>query len=142
MERHRYRLLIAVEQEKTGKRLRIPMHENLRSVRTEIPRVAVTILTGSRYVPWTSDGFRHVWADQLASPIMAPLRERRRVFHGLRKSAVVFLLEAGCTDAEVFAITGQSREMVEHYALQVNQESSLPQQVGDCDAGTNRERTG
>jgi hypothetical protein len=52
---------------------------------------------------------------------MALLRERRRVFHGLRKSAVVFLLEAGCTDAEISAITGQSREMVEHYALQVNQ---------------------
>ncbi len=43
------------------------------------------------------------------------------MFHGLRKSAVVFLLEAGCTDAEVAAITGQSREMVEHYAREVNQ---------------------
>jgi hypothetical protein len=31
------------------------------------------------------------------------------------------LLEASCTDAEVCAITGQSREMVEHYALQVSQ---------------------
>lgn len=47
---------------------------------------------------------------------LAPLRSRRLVFHGLRKSAVVFLLEAGCADAEVAAITGQSREMVEHYA--------------------------
>ena len=42
------------------------------------------------------------------------------MFHGLRKSAVVMLLEAGCTDAEVSAITGQSRKMVEHYAQQVN----------------------
>ncbi len=50
-----------------------------------------------------------------------PLREQKCVFHGLRKSAVVMLLEAGCTDAEVSAITGQSREMVEHYALAVNQ---------------------
>lgn len=32
------------------------------------------------------------------------------------------LLEAGCTDAEVAAITGQSRQMVEHYARLVNQE--------------------
>jgi biotin operon repressor len=39
----------------------------------------------------------------------------------LRKSAVVFLLEAGCTDAEVSAITGQSRQMVEHYGRQLNQ---------------------
>ena len=115
------RSLIAVVQEKTGKRLWIPMHQNLRALLAEIPRVSIAILTSSRRVPWTSDGFRHVWADQLASPIMAPLRERRRVFHCLRKSAVVFLLEAGCTDAEVAAITGQSREMVEHYALQVNQ---------------------
>jgi integrase len=115
------RALIAVVQEKTGKRLWIPMHENLRVLLAEIPRVSITILTSSRRVPWTSDGFRHVWADQLASPIMAPLRERRRVFHGLRKSAVVFLLEAGCSDAEVSAITGQSREMVEHYAREVNQ---------------------
>jgi hypothetical protein len=95
------------------------MHENLRSVLAEIPRVAVTILTNSRHVPWTPDGFRHVWADQLASP-----------HHGASKGAPaasstasesVVLLEAGCTDAEVSAITGQSREMVEHYALQVNQ---------------------
>ena len=53
--------------------------------------------------------------------VMRPLRDNNRVFHGLRKSAVVFLLEAGCTDAEVSAITGQSRQMVEHYAKQVNQ---------------------
>ena len=38
-----------------------------------------------------------------------PLRDNNRVFHGLRKSAVVFLLEAGCADAEVSAIAGQSR---------------------------------
>jgi hypothetical protein len=31
------------------------------------------------------------------------------------------LLEAGCTDAEVAAITDQSRDMVEHYARAVNQ---------------------
>ena len=53
--------------------------------------------------------------------VMRPLRDNNRVFHGLRKSAVVFLLEAGCTDAEVSSITGQSRQMVEHYAKQVNQ---------------------
>ena len=43
------------------------------------------------------------------------------VFHGLRKSAVVMLLEGGCTTAEVQAITGQSMQMVEHYAKKVSQ---------------------
>lgn len=33
----------------------------------------------------------------------------------------VMLLEAGCTDAEVASITGQSRQMVEYYSRQVNQ---------------------
>jgi hypothetical protein len=51
----------------------------------------------------------------------ATFRQRKLVFHGLRKSSVVMLLECGCTDAEVAAITGQSREMIEHYALMVNQ---------------------
>lgn len=49
------------------------------------------------------------------------VRDRGLVFHGLRKSAVVMLLEAGCTDAEVAAVTGRSRKMVEHYARQVRQ---------------------
>jgi hypothetical protein len=52
---------------------------------------------------------------------MVPIREAGLVFHGLRRSAVVLLLEAGCTDAEVAAITGQSRQMIEHYARHVNQ---------------------
>ena len=42
------------------------------------------------------------------------------VFHGLRKSSVVFLLEAGCSTAEVRSVTGQSLQMVERYALDVN----------------------
>ncbi len=50
-----------------------------------------------------------------------PIKKAGLVFHGLRKSAVVTLLEAGCTDAEVAAITGQSRQMIEHYSKQVNQ---------------------
>jgi hypothetical protein len=42
------------------------------------------------------------------------IRDAGFVFHGLRKSAVVMLLSAGATEAEVMAITGQSREMVAH----------------------------
>jgi hypothetical protein len=69
-----------------------------------------------------SSRVQSVMAGAADRPDMVALRERRLVFHGLRKSAVVFLLEAGCTDAETAAITGQSRDMVEHYAKQVNQQ--------------------
>jgi integrase len=113
--------LIGVTQNKTGKKLWIPMHGQLKTVLNEIPRRSVNILTNSRGSPWTADGFKSSWAEEMKRDVMRPLRDNNRVFHGLRKSAVVFLLEAGCTDAEVSAITGQSRQMVEHYAKQVNQ---------------------
>lgn len=48
---------------------------------------------------------------------MAPHDEAR---HGLRKNAVNALLEAGCTIAEVASITGQTFQVVEHYAAQMN----------------------
>jgi integrase len=113
--------LISVTQNKTGKKLWIPMHTHLRALLHKIPRTAVTILVSSKGKPWTPMGFKASWSAELNRYEMQVLREKRRVFHGLRKSAVVLLLEAGCTDAEVAAITGQSRQMIEHYARQVNQ---------------------
>ena len=132
--------LIAVVQNKTRKKLWIPMHANLRAALHDIPRCGVTILTSTKGQPWTL-----IWTKELNRPEMKLLRKKQLVFHGLRKSAVVFLLEAGCTDAEVSAITGQSRQMVEHYAKQVNQrklaataiskweasETNSPEQDGD-----------
>jgi hypothetical protein len=110
--------VIAVVQQKTGKKLRVPMHRDLRAVLDMIPRRSVTILSNTLGKPWTVDGFKTSWGKELAH--MPELRGL--VFHGLRKSAVVMMLEAGCTDAEVSGITGQSRKMVEHYARMVNQE--------------------
>jgi hypothetical protein len=48
------------------------------------------------------------------------LREARVVFHGLRKNAVIALLEAGCTEAEVSAIVGMSEQMVRHYSQEIS----------------------
>jgi integrase len=113
--------MMHVVQEKTGKKLWISMHRELRETVDRIPRRSTAILTNRRGTPWTADGLRSSWGKELDRDIMAPIRDTGLVFHDLRKSAVVFLLEAGCTDAEVSAITGQSRQMVEHYARQVNQ---------------------
>jgi integrase len=113
--------LIAVVQSKTGKKLWIPMHAQLRIVLADMPQESVYMLTNTKHLPWTVDGFKTSWCHELKRSAMEVGRGNRRVFHGLRKSAVVFLLEAGCTDAEVSSITGQSRQMVEHYARQVNQ---------------------
>ncbi len=75
-------------------------------------------------IPWTQDGLRSQWAHQMDRLRLESgdfYNGDGLVFHGLRKSAVCFLLEAGCTDAMVSAITGQSRQMVEHYSRQINQ---------------------
>lgn len=111
---------IEVRQGKTGKALWLPLHRDLRSVLERMPRCSPRILTNSRGMPWAS-GFKAAWRAEMSRPEFSTFKERRLVFHGLRKSAVVMLLEAGCTDAEVAAITGQTREMVAHYSLMVNQ---------------------
>lgn len=112
--------LIRVVQEKTGTPLWLPQHKDLQSILEQIPLRATTILTNTRGAPWRS-GFKSRFVKEMDRKVFKDLKGRRLVFHGLRKSAVVMLLEAGCTDAEVGAVTGQSRQMIEHYSIQVNQ---------------------
>lgn len=123
---------IFVKQSKTRKKLIIPIHRDLRAVleriqgRTgssiaELQLSNAPMLRNSRDEPWKT-GFKASWRAERNRPVMRVLRDRKLVFHGLRESAVVFLLEAGATTAEVQAITGQSMQMVEHYAKQVNQQ--------------------
>ena len=111
---------IEARQQKTGKTLWLPIHRDLRPILDAIPKRSTRILTNSRGLPRAS-GFKAAWQGEMNRPAFAAFRERKLVFHGLRKSAVVMLLEAGCTDAEVAAITGQTRDMVAHYSLMVNQ---------------------
>jgi hypothetical protein len=83
--------------------------------------------------PWTLAAGRTAWqremtfeaasdaskADQEKAAAMKRLRDARTVFHGLRKNAVIMLLECGCTEKEVEKIVGMSPDMVEHYAKRV-----------------------
>ncbi len=112
--------IILVKQEKTGKPLFIPIHQNLKAIIAAIPRHSIFILTNSRELPWKS-GWNAALQKQMAKPEMEPLQKSRLVTHGLRKSACVFLAECGCTDSEIQAITGHSKSMVEYYRKGVNQ---------------------
>jgi hypothetical protein len=49
------------------------------------------------------------WRNSLGDPAKA------LSMHGLRKLAIIQLAEAGCSDAEIMAVTGQSAEMVACY---------------------------
>lgn len=107
--------VISVTQGKTGKTLLIPAHKSLATLLATIPRRAVTILTSTEGRPW--QGFQTAWRKHRPQIVV----EQGLVFHGLRKSAVVALLEAGASEAETAAVTGQSMAMVAHYARGVNQ---------------------
>lgn len=105
---------IHVIQQKTGKEVNPPLHRDLAAVLARTPKRGFTIIATEQGMPVK----------------MAFIRDRIKAFtksygkecvpHGLRKNAVIALLEAGCTVAEVSAITGQTYQIVERYASKVN----------------------
>ncbi len=102
---------IFLTQQKGGKPMRVPVHSSLADVLDRTARKGVTIIVNHLGQPMTPQVIR---------------RELKAfggdvVPHGLRKNAVNALLEAGCTTAEVAAITGQTFKVVEHYARRVSQ---------------------
>jgi len=83
----------------------------------------------------TDIGFQANWRKHKP----ALVKERELKIHGLRKTAVCRLLEAGCTDAQVGAVTGQSREMISHYAERVNQKTLASDAMALWQNGTKTE---
>lgn len=106
---------ISVTQEKTDAPLLIPIHPDLAAEMAKAPRTTLTILANKIGQPLKPQTFR-AWVDAFAAKHGVTL-----VPHGLRKNAVIGLLEAECSTAEVSSITGQSLAMVEHYARGRNQ---------------------
>lgn len=106
---------IKVKVTKTGLEMEIPLHERLKAELDATPKRGMTILTR-----WDGGPVGH-------QTIRKELKEfgdrygQELVPHGIRKNAVIALLEAGCSVAETGAVSGQSFQMVEYYAKQRNQ---------------------
>ena len=101
--------------QKKDKHIKVAILPELQAMLDGIEKTATAILTNANGSPWTQGGLRQklqAWAKE---------RGHKVVPHGLRKNAVISLLEAGCTTAEVAGITDQTIQMVEHYAKGVNQ---------------------
>lgn len=99
-----------VNQAKKDKQVRVAILPELAEMLKAQEKTSLSILTNANGQPWTQSGLRQklqAWAKG---------RGHKVVPHGLRKNAVISLLEAGCTAAEVSGITDQSLAMVEHYA--------------------------
>ncbi len=104
---------IHLETQKTGASLAIPIHSQLQSILADAPREAVTIMlrNGQPWDPALLRRYLQKWAKGHKVHVVA---------HGLRKNAVNALLESGCSVAETAAISGQTLQMVEHYAKRRN----------------------
>jgi integrase len=101
---------IELKQQKTGLTLTVPIHRELSALIGQLPRTSLTILVGPTGGPWTPHTLRRLlqaWAAAQGAQIVP---------HGLRKNAVNALLEAGCSSAETAAISGQTLQVIEHYA--------------------------
>lgn len=106
---------IYVVQQKTGKRLWIPMLAELREELERTPKRGLSIITerdGKQMTPQVIRRELKAHGDKMGVKVVP---------HGLRKNAVISLLEAGCSVAEVSAITGQSYRIVEQYAAGISQ---------------------
>lgn len=107
---------IHITQQKTGKYLAIPLIGELRAELDRTPKRALTIITNQAGHPMSDQVIRRelkAFAAKNGHPDLVP--------HGLRKNAVISLLEASCSIAETAAITGQTYRIVEKYARQVDQ---------------------
>ena len=106
---------IKVIQQKTGKELWVPMLSELRQELDGTPKLGLTIITERDGKQMTTQVIRRELKRHGASMGVEV------VPHGLRKNAVISLLEAGCSVAEVAAITGQTYRIVEQYAAGISQ---------------------
>jgi integrase len=95
-----------------GRRVTIPVGTPLKlalDAALKQKRTAVTILTNSRGVPWTEDGFRTSWGKAFDKTSLGDLH-----FHDLRGTAVTRLALSNCTVPEIASITGHSMETVQN----------------------------
>lgn len=107
--------VMTIVQEKTRKEVDIPIHSELRAELDRMGKRGITILTAAKGGPMNPRDLRitlKAFVAKHGAPSVVP--------HGLRKNAVNALIEAGCTVAEVAAITGQSFAIVEKYARRMN----------------------
>lgn len=102
---------ITLRQNKTGAELWIPLTPRLRAVLDATPRLGLTIIaqTNSKPLSYRQASIRVQKAREASGTL-------GYVIHGWRGNAASELYEAGCSDAEVQAITGhKSVEMARKY---------------------------
>jgi integrase len=111
--------VLRVQQQKTGKALRIPLHPALQAILSATPNEHLTFLVTTYGKPFTAGSFGNWFRDRCAEAGLP----KECAAHGLRKAACRRLAEAGCSEKQIAAISGHAtlRE-VERYTKAADQE--------------------
>ena len=97
---------IKVRQRKTGVYVPIPVADELKAA-LAAPRRSPIILTNSEGKPWSESGLQGAWGKATKRAGVRGL-----TFHDLRGTAVVTLARAGCSEVEIYSITGHKLSVV------------------------------
>lgn len=108
---------VALRQNKTGKELWVPILPELQAALDAASRNSVFLLTNERGTNrWSYRG-----AAQAVMKVREAIGAQSYDIHSWRYNAACELVEAGCGDDLVAAVTGQSPAMVQHYTRKVRQ---------------------
>ena len=94
---------IRLRQSKTGARVSIRVGAPLKAALDATPKRSPVMLLSTDNKPWTEDGFRSSWRKACKKAGIVGV-----TFNDLRGTAVTRLAIAGCTEAEIVAITGHT----------------------------------
>jgi integrase len=109
---------IRVVQQKTGRKLAIPLHRELLATLAAANRDHVTIINTEYGKPFTVDGFSQ-WMRAAITAADLPLECQP---HGLRKAAGRRLAEAGCSANEIMSVLGhRTLAEAERYTREADQ---------------------
>jgi enterobacteria phage integrase len=95
---------IVVKQQKTGRRLEIPLHSDLVTILEQTQLGHVSIITTAYNKPFTVDGFSQWMRNAIREAGLALACQP----HGLRKAAGRRLAEAGCSANMIMAVLGHT----------------------------------
>jgi len=116
---------IDLVQNKTGKLLWVPLRDSLVTLLSNTKRQHSHILT-NRYArgPWSYRG-----ASQAVMKVREMIGAKAYDIHSLRYSAACEMAIAGSTDEEIGAVTGQTKQTVQHYTKSVRQEADATRAI-------------
>jgi len=127
---------ILVRQEKTKAFLELPIHPRLKASLDTVPAGQMLFLVTQSHMGFTAGGFGN-WFRGACRAAGIPDRSA----HGLRKSAATRLADAGCTEAQIKAVTGhQTSKEVERYT-KARDQRLLAQDAFAMIGGTQCEQT-